>query len=150
MRSKSRIPKRSRHRGTRQEQVAYSRRYPASRYSKTNNPHRDQGLYPGSTMRTDSSAPYQVVGRMGRRHEPPGDWPMVLALPVRQICELARQRGIDTFLDLAHSIGLYDIPLRELGCDYAGLLSYKWMYSPYAAGALYIRKEHTIRTATGL
>ena len=62
-------------------------------------------------------------------------------LPVRQICELARQRGIDTFLDLAHSIGLYDIPLRELGCDFAGLLSYKWMYSPYAAGALYIRKE---------
>jgi selenocysteine lyase/cysteine desulfurase len=62
-------------------------------------------------------------------------------LPVRRICDLARQRGIDTFLDLAHSVGLYKMPLRELGCDYAGLLSYKWMYSPYAAGALYIRKE---------
>ena len=62
-------------------------------------------------------------------------------LPVRQICDLARQRGIPTFLDLAHSVGLYPMPLRDLGCDFAGLLSYKWMYSPYATGALFIRKE---------
>jgi selenocysteine lyase/cysteine desulfurase len=61
-------------------------------------------------------------------------------LPVEQICTLARQQGALSFVDLAHSAGLYPIDLVELGCDFAGLLSYKWMYSPYAAGLLYVRK----------
>ncbi len=62
-------------------------------------------------------------------------------LPAEQICGLARERGALTFLDLAHSAGLYPFGLRELGCDFAGLLSYKWMYAPYAAGALFVRPE---------
>lgn len=62
-------------------------------------------------------------------------------LPVKQICQLARSRGILTFLDMAHSAGLYPIDLHDLGCDFAGLLSYKWMYAPYAAGLLFIRRE---------
>ena len=62
-------------------------------------------------------------------------------LPVERICALARERGVYSFLDLAHSAGLYPMNLRELGCDFAGLLSYKWMYSPYAAGLLYVRQE---------
>ena len=55
-------------------------------------------------------------------------------LPVEQLCALARERGILTFVDLAHSVGLFPIDLAGLGCDYAGILSYKWMYAPYAAG----------------
>lgn len=62
-------------------------------------------------------------------------------LPVKQICQMARKRGVFTFLDMAHSAGLYPIDLHDLGCDFAGLLSYKWMYAPYAAGLLYIRKD---------
>jgi len=62
-------------------------------------------------------------------------------LPVERICRLATERGILTFLDMAHSIGLYPIALDAVGCDFAGLLSYKWMYAPYAAGALYVRKD---------
>jgi selenocysteine lyase/cysteine desulfurase len=62
-------------------------------------------------------------------------------LPVEAICALARERGALTFLDLAHSVGLWPIDLRALGCDFAGLLSYKWMYAPYTAGALYVRRE---------
>ncbi len=62
-------------------------------------------------------------------------------LPVAQICAQARERGIPTFVDLAHSAGLFPIDLPELGCDFAGILSYKWMYAPYASGALYIRSE---------
>lgn len=62
-------------------------------------------------------------------------------IPARPICDLARKRGVFTFLDLAHSAGLYPMALPELGCDFAGLLSYKWMYAPYAAGLLYVREE---------
>lgn len=63
-------------------------------------------------------------------------------LPVEPICAAARERGILTFLDLAHSAGLYPMPLHDLNCDYAGILSYKWMYAPYASGMLY---EHPDR-----
>lgn len=62
-------------------------------------------------------------------------------LPVAPICRAARERGILSFLDLAHSAGLYPMPLRDLECDFAGILSYKWMYSPYAAGLLFARRE---------
>ena len=63
-------------------------------------------------------------------------------LPVEPICAAARARGIPTFLDLAHSAGLYPMPLRELNCDFAGILSYKWMYAPYASGLLYVHSDH--------
>ena len=62
-------------------------------------------------------------------------------LPVERICAAARARGVRSFLDLAHSAGLYPLDLRALGCDFSGLLSYKWMYAPYAAGLLYVRQE---------
>ena len=63
-------------------------------------------------------------------------------LPVEPICAAARERGIPTFLDLAHSAGLYPMPLRNLNCDFAGILSYKWMYAPYASGVLYVHPDH--------
>ena len=62
-------------------------------------------------------------------------------LPAERICAAARERGVITFLDTAHSAGLYPMDLNEVGCDFAGILSYKWMYSPYAAGALFARKD---------
>lgn len=62
-------------------------------------------------------------------------------MPVREISAVARERGAFTFVDMAHSAGLYPMNLREMGCDFAGILSYKWMYAPYAAGALYVRRE---------
>jgi len=62
-------------------------------------------------------------------------------LPVTPLCTLARERGILSFLDLAHSGGVVPYGLRELGCDCAGLLSYKWMMAPYASGALWVRRE---------
>lgn len=62
-------------------------------------------------------------------------------LPVERICAAARRQGALSFIDMAHSAGLYPIGLGALGCDFAGILSYKWMYSPYAAGLLYVRRE---------
>ena len=62
-------------------------------------------------------------------------------LPAREICGLARAAGALSFVDAAHSVGLYPIDLKSMGCDFAGLLSYKWMYAPYASGALYARPD---------
>ena len=62
-------------------------------------------------------------------------------LPIREICEVARERRILSFVDLAHSAGVFPIDLHDLSCDFAGILSYKWMYAPYASGLLYARAE---------
>jgi cysteine desulfurase/selenocysteine lyase len=59
--------------------------------------------------------------------------------PVVELCDAARSYGIPSFVDVAHSAGVVPLALDELGCDFAGVLSYKWMYGPYAAGALYVR-----------
>lgn len=62
-------------------------------------------------------------------------------LPVAPLCALARERGVLSFLDLAHSCGVVPCGPRDLGCDAAGILSYKWLHGPYAAGALWVRRE---------
>ena len=61
--------------------------------------------------------------------------------PARAICDLARDRGTLSFVDCGHSAGLLPLSLRETGADFAGIINYKWMYSSYAAGALFIRRE---------
>lgn len=61
--------------------------------------------------------------------------------PVTALCEIARSHGIPSFVDVAHSAGVVPMKLDDLGCDFAGIVSYKWMYGPYAAGALYARPE---------
>ncbi|MDP6775372.1 MAG: aminotransferase class V-fold PLP-dependent enzyme [Candidatus Latescibacteria bacterium] len=65
-------------------------------------------------------------------------------LPVEAICSLAREHGAMSFVDMAHSAGLYPIDLYALGCDFAGILSYKWMYAPYASGVLFTRKDRLV------
>ena len=62
-------------------------------------------------------------------------------LPAKEIAALARNNGSLSFVDMAHSAGLFPIDLHDVGCDFAGILSYKWMYSPYAAGLLYVRED---------
>ncbi|HEV8482962.1 MAG TPA: aminotransferase class V-fold PLP-dependent enzyme, partial [Blastocatellia bacterium] len=78
-----------------------------------------------ATSRTRLVALSQVTTNLGCR------------LPVRELCAAARERGVLTFVDTAHSAGLLDVQLEQLGCDFAGALSYKWMYGPYAAGLLW-------------
>jgi selenocysteine lyase/cysteine desulfurase len=72
------------------------------------------------------------------------DWGV--RLPAADICSAAESRGIPTFVDTAHSAGVFPVDLHALGCSYAGALSYKWMLSPYAAGALYVRADRLAAT----
>lgn len=68
-------------------------------------------------------------------------------LPAREICEAAREAGAISFVDTAHAAGLWPIDLNEMGCDFAGALSYKWMYAPYASGLLFAREPEADRVA---
>lgn len=62
-------------------------------------------------------------------------------LPVRKICDMARSKGITTIVDGAHSFGLLDFKIPELGCDYFGTSLHKFLSAPIGSGMLWIRKD---------
>lgn len=64
-----------------------------------------------------------------------------LRLPVREICEAARRRGIYIHVDGAQSWGALHVNLRELGCDSYSASAHKWFVGPKEVGLLYVRKE---------
>lgn len=64
-----------------------------------------------------------------------------LILPIAEIAAMARQRGIDTLVDAAHSVGQLDFRLPDLRADFIGMNLHKWIGAPLGVGALYIRKD---------
>lgn len=63
-----------------------------------------------------------------------------LVLPIAQISEQARRRGIDVICDSAQSWGLLDYKITDLKVDWAGFNLHKWIGSPVGVGALYMRR----------
>jgi len=62
-------------------------------------------------------------------------------MPVKEICEMARARGVLTLVDGAHPPGMMDLSIRDLGCDmYAGAC-HKWMLAAMLTGFFYVRRE---------
>lgn len=62
-------------------------------------------------------------------------------LPVKEICKLAREKGIISFLDGAHPPGMLMIDLKDIACDmYAGCC-HKWMLGPKGTGFLYVSEN---------
>ncbi len=68
-----------------------------------------------------------------------------VVLPAREICAMARERGVLTHVDGAHAIGQIPLYLSEIGCDFYGSSPHKWLMSPKGTGTLYIRRENLDR-----
>ena len=62
-------------------------------------------------------------------------------MPVREIIELARPRGIEVFVDGAHAFAHFPFTRDELDCDYYGTSLHKWLLAPIGTGFLYVRKD---------
>lgn len=65
-----------------------------------------------------------------------------LRLPVEEICEMAKQKGLLTIVDGAHVPGHIPLDLSMLKADIYTGACHKWMMAPKGCSFLYVRKEH--------
>ena len=61
--------------------------------------------------------------------------------PVKEICALARERGITSIVDGAHAFAHVPFQFSDLDCDYYGASLHKWLSAPIGTGVLYVRKD---------
>ncbi len=64
-----------------------------------------------------------------------------LVTPVKEIVAMAKAKGVDTIVDIAHGVACLDFQIADLGCDFAGWSVHKWTAAPLGTGAMYIRKS---------
>lgn len=61
--------------------------------------------------------------------------------PLRELCELGRSRGIEVFVDGAHSFAQFPFTRDQLGCDYFATSLHKWLFAPKGTGMLYVKRD---------
>lgn len=62
-------------------------------------------------------------------------------MPVKKIAAMAKRYNLEVIVDGAHSFGLLDFKIPELGCDYFGTSLHKFLSAPIGSGMLWIKKE---------
>ena len=60
--------------------------------------------------------------------------------PVKELCQLARSRGLEAIVDGAHAFAHFPYRHADLDCDYYGSSLHKWLTAPFGTGLLYVRK----------
>ena len=66
-------------------------------------------------------------------------------MPIREICDAARAKGVLTLVDGAHMHGQMALKISDLHCDFFAGSPHKWMFAPAGSGFLYIREENLDR-----
>lgn len=61
--------------------------------------------------------------------------------PVKEICALARERGITSIVDGAHAFAHVPFEFSDVDCDFYGASLHKWLSAPIGTGVLYVRKD---------
>jgi selenocysteine lyase/cysteine desulfurase len=62
-------------------------------------------------------------------------------LPVNEICAWAKANGIISAIDGAHPLGMLQMNLKEMGCDYYSGCFHKWLLGPIGTGFFYASEE---------
>lgn len=63
-------------------------------------------------------------------------------LPIKKICEMAHENGVQVMVDGAHCVGHFEFSIDDLGCDYYGSSLHKWLAVPLGTGLLYVNDKH--------
>ena len=64
-----------------------------------------------------------------------------VVLPAKELCALARSKGILSAVDGAHVPGMMRFNLHDIGCDLYSSSPHKWLQAPKGSGFLYVRDE---------
>jgi len=64
-----------------------------------------------------------------------------VVLPAKELCALARSKGILSAVDGAHVTGMMKLDVHEIGCDMYSSSPHKWLQAPKGSGYLYVRDE---------
>jgi selenocysteine lyase/cysteine desulfurase len=67
-------------------------------------------------------------------------------LPVEKIIKHAKNSGIETIVDAAHSFAQMPLDIQKLNCDYLAAPGHKWLGSIFGTGFLFIKKQHISKT----
>ena len=65
--------------------------------------------------------------------------------PARELCGMARERGVATLVDAAQSFGVLDFNLIDMQPDFCTASAHKWACGPKEIGFLYINKSMSHR-----
>lgn len=77
-------------------------------------------------------------------------WSTGAILPLPELAELARRRGVMLVVDGAQSAGQIPVDLRALDVDAYAMPGQKWLCGPEATGALYLRRDRFADVAPSL
>ena len=66
-------------------------------------------------------------------------------MPARELCRLARERGVLTLLDGAQSFGLLDVSLADIQPDFYSGSAHKWPCGARECGVLFVNKAAQAR-----
>lgn len=62
-------------------------------------------------------------------------------VPVRDVCRMAKRRGIPVIVDGAHAFAHFPFQQSDLECDYYAASLHKWLFAPHGTGMLYVRRD---------
>lgn len=63
-----------------------------------------------------------------------------MILPVKEVSEMAHKRGILVAVDGAQAPGMFNINLKELGCDFYTASAHKWLFAPKGISVFYAKE----------
>ena len=61
-------------------------------------------------------------------------------MPAKELCALARAKGILSVVDAAHPLGQMRLKMHDIGADYYAMSPHKWLDAPTGTGLLYMRR----------
>jgi selenocysteine lyase/cysteine desulfurase len=64
-----------------------------------------------------------------------------IVMPVKEICDLARARGVFSLVDGAQALGQWRVDVKKIGCDAYAASPHKWLLAPPGNGLLYVRQD---------
>jgi isopenicillin-N epimerase len=65
-----------------------------------------------------------------------------LIFPVKEICAMARSKGIEHIIvDGAHAYAHFPFKRDDLDCDYYATSLHKWLLAPHGTGFLYVKRD---------